>query len=184
MGLTPLPPALEREALELTEHFNLEYPADKIADGESFVEGVRWLWARVSESAPEFDGEAHMKWLESERAKGLEPSPQANARWQHSQDAAVIGALKAEVEQEVIAYSIVEGNWADLKDELAQANARIAELEHYALLVEDFRLKKMHERIQELEAALEATFLTVEKDYPFIREIVSRRDHQRKELSK
>ena len=48
----------------------------------------------------EFDGEAHLAWLRKEREEtGLDPSPQANARYQHAKDRALIEALVECAEQ-------------------------------------------------------------------------------------
>lgn len=55
------------------------------------------LLQKIRERAA-FDGESHLKWLTEER-RTLEPSPQANARWQHSQDLLLIEALIQAVEK-------------------------------------------------------------------------------------
>jgi hypothetical protein len=58
-------------------------------------------------SMKEFDPEAHLKWLSEERLT-LEPSPQANARWQFNQDKATIEKLAtaAQVMREALEYMI------------------------------------------------------------------------------
>lgn len=66
-------------------------PGDYFVGRKEWMGGVEWLLEHISKQAPVFDHEAHLKWLSGERLiTGIEPSPQANARWQFDQDQKLI----------------------------------------------------------------------------------------------